>query len=141
MESFLHERLFEPIGMSSAIPKFDDVGTFIGSSYVYATARDFARFGELYRNDGVVGGRRVLPEGWRDHARALSPRTRTGSTTAGTGGCGASIRAASAAMAMKASTAWSFPSVSWSLVHLGKSPADDRLELTSRLRSIVDSVA
>jgi len=40
--------------MHSAIPKFDDAGTFVGSSYVYATARDFGKFGELYRNDGVA---------------------------------------------------------------------------------------
>ncbi len=51
---FLATRLFEPAGMTSAIPKFDDAGDFVGSSYVYATARDFARFGELYLHDGVT---------------------------------------------------------------------------------------
>ncbi|BAN01737.1 serine hydrolase domain-containing protein [Ilumatobacter coccineus] len=66
---FLHERVFAPAGMTSAIPKFDEVGDFVGSSYVYATARDFTRFGELYARDGVsVDGRRVLPTGWVDHA-------------------------------------------------------------------------
>ncbi|MEM8618796.1 MAG: serine hydrolase [Actinomycetota bacterium] len=70
MLNFLDERLFGPIGMTSAAPKFDDAGDFVGSSYVYATARDFARFGELYRNDGVAPtGTRVLPAGWSDHAR------------------------------------------------------------------------
>ncbi|MFM7687447.1 MAG: serine hydrolase domain-containing protein [Actinomycetota bacterium] len=70
MEAFLRDRLFAPAGMHSAIPKFDTAGTFIGSSFVYATARDFARFGELYRNDGVTaGGTRVLPVGWCEHAR------------------------------------------------------------------------
>lgn len=70
MEAFLRDRLFGPAGMHSAIPKFDPAGTFIGSSFVYATAHDFARFGELYRNDGVAAdGTRVLPAGWRDHAR------------------------------------------------------------------------
>jgi CubicO group peptidase (beta-lactamase class C family) len=67
--TYLRDRLFEPIGIRSAIPKFDAAGTFIGSSFVYATARDFARFGELYRNDGVWNGHRVLQPGWRDHAR------------------------------------------------------------------------
>lgn len=68
MESFLRERLFAPAGMHSAIPKFDDAGTFIGSSFVYATARDFARFGELYRNDGIAAdGTRVLPASWSRH--------------------------------------------------------------------------
>ena len=70
MEAFLRDRLFAPAGMSSASPKFDPAGTFVGSSYVYATARDFARFGELYRRDGITeGGERILPEGWTDHAR------------------------------------------------------------------------
>jgi CubicO group peptidase (beta-lactamase class C family) len=72
MEAFLRRRLFEPCGMSSAIPKFDGAGTWVGSSYVYATARDFARFGELYRNDGVTAdGERILPAGWADHGRTF----------------------------------------------------------------------
>ena len=72
MERFLAERLFEPVGMRSAIPKFDEAGTFVGSSYVYATARDFARFGELYRRDGIASsGERILPAGWADHARTF----------------------------------------------------------------------
>jgi CubicO group peptidase (beta-lactamase class C family) len=73
MEHFMHERLFGPIGMSSAVPKFDTAGTFIGSSFVYATTRDFARFGELYLHDGVWNGVRILPQGWVDHARTPVP--------------------------------------------------------------------
>jgi CubicO group peptidase (beta-lactamase class C family) len=70
MESFLHDRLFGPVGMTSALPKFDAAGDFVGSSYVYATARDFASFGELYRHDGVTAsGERILPHGWVDDAR------------------------------------------------------------------------
>ena len=72
MTDFLDRWLFGPVGMDSAVPKFDGVGDFVGSSYVYATARDFARFGELYRFDGVTDlgeGERILPEGWLDHAR------------------------------------------------------------------------
>jgi CubicO group peptidase (beta-lactamase class C family) len=72
-QAFLRGRLFDPIGMRSATPKLDDAGTFIGSSYVYATARDFARFGTLYLRDGVWGNERVLPEGWVAHGtRQLS---------------------------------------------------------------------
>lgn len=72
MERFLRERLFEPCGMTSAEPRFDPAGTWVGSTYVFATARDFARFGELYRNDGVAdSGRRVLPAGWADHGRTF----------------------------------------------------------------------
>ncbi len=69
VSGFLSTRLFDPLGMSSASPKFDDAGTFIGSSFVYATAQDFARFGYLYLRDGVWNGRRLLPEGWVDAAR------------------------------------------------------------------------
>ena len=65
---FLRTRLFEPAGMTSAIPKFDDAGDFVGSSYVYATARDFARFGELYLRGGLgPTGERVLSEEWARH--------------------------------------------------------------------------
>ena len=67
MLKFMQDRLFVPLGMK-AEPKFDAAGTFIGSSYVYATARDFAKFGELYLRDGMVNGTRILPEGWVDMA-------------------------------------------------------------------------
>lgn len=70
--TFLRERLFQPVGMTSASPKFDDAGDFVGSSYVYATATDFARFGRLYLDDGITAdGRRILPVGWREHAREV----------------------------------------------------------------------
>lgn len=64
MRSFLADRLFGPAGMTSAEPKFDEAGTFIASSFVFATARDFAAFGRLFANYGMVGTSRVLPEGW-----------------------------------------------------------------------------
>lgn len=67
--AFLDERLFGPLGMASAVARFDAAGTFVGSSYVYATARDFARFGSLYLADGVWHGHRLLPEGWVELAR------------------------------------------------------------------------
>ncbi len=74
MRAFLSDRLFGPLGMVSADPRFDDAGTFIASSYLYATARDYARFGLLYLRDGVWDGRRLLPDGWVDHARRLRSR-------------------------------------------------------------------
>ena len=72
-ESFMRTELFDPIGMKSPIPKFDDAGTFIGSSFCFCTARDFARFGLLYMRDGIWDGRRILPEGWVDYARTPTP--------------------------------------------------------------------
>ncbi len=68
-EAFMRTRLFEPLGMESPIPKFDKAGTFLGSSFCFTTARDFARFGLLYLRDGVWEGRRLLPTGWVDYAR------------------------------------------------------------------------
>lgn len=69
-QAFIQTRLFDAIGMSSATAQFDAAGTFVGSSFVYATARDFAKFGELYLRDGMCGTKRILPVGWVDHARA-----------------------------------------------------------------------
>lgn len=69
-EAYLQQRLFDPLGMTSATIRCDEQGTFIGSSFVYATARDFAKFGQLYLDDGVVDGQRLLPEGWVAHARS-----------------------------------------------------------------------
>jgi CubicO group peptidase (beta-lactamase class C family) len=73
MSAFMRDNLFFPIGMASAQPEFDAQGTFIGGSLVYATARDFAKFGLLYLRDGVWNARRVLPAGWVDFARAKTP--------------------------------------------------------------------
>ncbi|MCA3709413.1 MAG: serine hydrolase [Phenylobacterium sp.] len=67
--AFMRERLFEPLGMRTPVPKFDPAGTFIGSSFCFASGQDFARFGLLYLRDGVWNGRRLLPEGWVDYAR------------------------------------------------------------------------
>jgi CubicO group peptidase (beta-lactamase class C family) len=73
-ERFMRERLFEPLGIASPVPKFDDAGTFIGSSYCFCSAEDFARFGLLYLRGGVWDGRRILPEGWADYARTPTPQ-------------------------------------------------------------------
>jgi len=62
--TFAKTQLFNKLGASDAIIESDPAGNFIGSSYLYATARDYARFGLLYLNDGVINGERILPEGW-----------------------------------------------------------------------------
>ncbi|MFO7667225.1 MAG: serine hydrolase [Desulfobacterales bacterium] len=62
--TFMREELFDRIGMQSALPEPDPSGTYVGSSYTFATPRDWARFGLLYLQDGVWKGERILPEGW-----------------------------------------------------------------------------
>jgi hypothetical protein len=64
---YLRERLFTPLSISHARFEPDLSGTPVGSSYLYMTARDFARFGELFLEDGCVGEERILPEGWVDY--------------------------------------------------------------------------
>jgi CubicO group peptidase (beta-lactamase class C family) len=66
------ERLFEPIGMQSAVLEPDAAGIFIGSSFLYARARDWARLGLL--QDGVWQGRRLLPEDWVKYTTTPAPR-------------------------------------------------------------------
>lgn len=71
-ESWLRNELFGPIGMDSATPRFDEVGTWIASSYCFCTASDFARFGELYLHGGLLGGDRLLSDSWVDTARVAT---------------------------------------------------------------------
>jgi len=58
------DRLFAPLGMRTALIEPDASGTLVGSSLMYASARDFARLGLLYLQDGMWQGARLLPEGW-----------------------------------------------------------------------------
>ncbi|HEX3915668.1 MAG TPA: serine hydrolase [Steroidobacteraceae bacterium] len=64
LASFINLRLFGPVGMSTAIIEPDEHGTLVGSSYMYATARDWARYGQFLLQDGVWQGRTLLPAGY-----------------------------------------------------------------------------
>ena len=68
--TYIHDRLFEPLGIRGAHFEPDMSGTPVGSSYLYVTARDFARFGQMFLDDGVVNGGRILPEGWVEYTTA-----------------------------------------------------------------------
>jgi len=66
---FPYREIFNKIGISSMIIETDAAGNFVGSSYGYASARDWARFGLLYYNDGIWKGDTILPKGWVSYTR------------------------------------------------------------------------
>jgi CubicO group peptidase (beta-lactamase class C family) len=62
--AFINTRLFTPLGITSATLEPDEHGTPVGSSYMYATARDWARYGQFLLQDGVWQGQELLPAGY-----------------------------------------------------------------------------
>ena len=69
---FANNQLFNRIGAPDAVFEVDPTGTRVGSSYLYATTRDYARFGLLFENDGVFNGDRILPEGWVKYTTSVA---------------------------------------------------------------------
>ena len=147
MDDFLRRRLFEPAGMDSAEPRFDDAGTWTGSSYVYATARDFARFGELYRNDGVTSrGDQLLPQGWSDHARtfvAHDPEAagRHGFDYGRHWWMWPEFPGSVAAHGYEGQYVLVVPDRELTVVHLGKTPREQQPPLVASLAHLVESIA
>lgn len=72
-QAYMRDHLFGPAGMTSAVFEPDETGDFVGSSYLYATARDWARFGLLYLNRGTLNGHRILPENWSSFVSTPAP--------------------------------------------------------------------
>lgn len=75
---FARRELFAPLGMRHVTLQLDGAGTIEGSSEMLASARDWARFGQLYLNDGVAGGKRILPEGWVNYSATATPNAWVG---------------------------------------------------------------
>ncbi len=76
--SWPRRALFAPLRMTSALMEPDASGTFVASSFMLATARDWARFGQLYLQDGVWNGQRLLPEGWVSFSTTPTPESPDG---------------------------------------------------------------
>jgi CubicO group peptidase (beta-lactamase class C family) len=78
MLRFARAELFAPLAMRNVTLEFDASGNAEGSSQMLASARDWARFGTLYLNDGVVGGKRILPDGWVKYSAWPTPNAWVG---------------------------------------------------------------
>lgn len=76
--AFARRELFAPLGMRHVTLQLDGAGTIEGSSNMLASARDWARFGQLYLNDGIAGGKRILPEGWVNYSATATPNAWVG---------------------------------------------------------------
>jgi CubicO group peptidase (beta-lactamase class C family) len=81
LQRFVMEELFRPLRMHSAVLEPDASGNFVGSSYMFATARDWARLGLLYLNEGRWGDRQLLSREFVRFCREpvpFAPRRRYG---------------------------------------------------------------
>jgi CubicO group peptidase (beta-lactamase class C family) len=85
--SFPYADVLWKIGANNTLLETDWGGDFVSSSQVWMTARDMARLGQLYLQDGVWGDERILPEGWSDFVSAPA-RAQPGRTSAGSFGYG-----------------------------------------------------
>ena len=75
---FLRQRLLDPLGMTHTTMEADASGTLVGSSFMYCTPRDWARYGQFLMQDGVWNDRRILPEGWVDYMITPTPNAPQG---------------------------------------------------------------
>jgi CubicO group peptidase (beta-lactamase class C family) len=141
MLTFMRDRLFGPLGMTSADPRFDAAGTFIGSSFLYCTALDFLRFGYLYLRGGAWEGRPLLPDGWAEHARTPTP----GVPDTEDFGYGAhwwlwrDVPGMFGAHGYEGQYILVAPDRDLVVVRLGKTPADIRPNLVAVLREIIEA--
>jgi CubicO group peptidase (beta-lactamase class C family) len=74
MADYLRARLAVPLGMDSLVAEYDRAGTMMGGSMIWASAPDWARFGEFLRHKGSVAGAQIVPRGWIEFMTAPSPR-------------------------------------------------------------------
>jgi CubicO group peptidase (beta-lactamase class C family) len=148
------EKLFKPLGMTTAVIETDEYGTLVGSSYMYATARDWARYGEFLMQEGVWRGQEILPRGFI--AMMASPVASSG----GQYGHGlvwlwgsdavAPGKNPDAAFGIPADTFWMaghdgqsiaiIPSREMVIVRLGLTPARDHYQPQPLVKAMLDAV-
>lgn len=75
---FAKESLFNKIGAYSAVIEPDGSGSFVGSSYMFATPRDWARFGLFLKNKGVWNNEKILPDRWMEYSTTPTPKAPMG---------------------------------------------------------------
>ena len=75
VSDYLQARLFEPLGATSMVPEFDRAGTLVGGSLMHASARDWAKLGELLRTKGSWRGEQLVPRSWVQQMVTPSPRS------------------------------------------------------------------
>jgi CubicO group peptidase (beta-lactamase class C family) len=151
--AFVHSRLFDPLGMKSAVMETDEKGTLVGSSYMYATPRDWARYGQLLAQDGLWHGMEILPRGYA--AMMASPVAASG----GEYGHGLVWRWAThgekpaenpdAAFGLPGDSFWMaghdgqyvaiIPSRHLVIVRMGLTPVRDRYQPQSLVRALLDA--
>lgn len=142
MRSFMQRELFDPLGMRSAVARFDDAGTFVGSSFVDATAHDFARFGLLYLRDGIWDGRRLLPPGWVDDARTFTAHDPDGMFDYGTHWWLWRDRHGSfGCHGYEGQFIVCVPDIDVVVVRLGRTPSDQRPANVEHLNDVIESLA
>lgn len=152
--NFAHRRLFDAIGMRSTIVETDARGTLVGSSYMYANAHDWARYGQLLLQDGVWEGHAVLPAGYvammrtpvaashDQYAHGMVWRWGSDALTPGVN--------PDTAFGLPADTFWMeghdgqfiamVPSESLVIVRLGLTPSRDHYQPQALVRAILDAV-
>ena len=74
MADYLRARLAVPLGMDSLVAEYDRAGTMMGGSMIWASAPDWAKFGEFLRHKGSIRGSQIVPRGWIQFMTAPSPR-------------------------------------------------------------------
>jgi len=118
MVEFADSKLFDVLGMNAQL-EFDPAGTFMGGSLVWASARDFAKFGYLFLRNGIWEGKRILPENWVNFSHTKTPANNSDVYGAGWWISADSTNAAFSAQGHEGQIIWIDPSRDLVIVRLG----------------------